>query len=96
MGNQELPLLGGLNLYGFDGNNPVNMIDPDGKKAKGIGKAFGTGDNCEIVGGVIGATAGFAGATATGVASVGAFRASVVGGSIGGALGGLVSDAVGG
>ena len=84
---------GGVNLYAYVMNDPVDYIDPSGEDALGgfIGVGIGAGIG-GFVGGAIGATGGtFAtpGGTILG-GSIGASEGSLIGGIVGGIFGGNV------
>ena len=74
---------GGVNLYGYTGNNPVNRWDPKGYNGLGGG----------VIGGIIGIV--IVVIVTGGVAIVPVIIGGVVGGAIGGALFGGTSDHVG-
>jgi len=93
---------GGLNLYGYVCNNPVELWDPTGRTAVGaaIGRAIGVGLGA-WTGGIIGGAGGAAGGTlvAPGVGTIvggefGAVEGAVAGGIVGGGFGAWAGDVI--
>lgn len=93
MNKDPLREAGGYNLYAYANNNPINFIDAEGKAPKGIwGTPLSTDDNCELVGGIIGATAAFASAGPVGVAN--GFVIATLGGQVGQRIGKGISSMI--
>jgi len=70
---------GGINLYGYVGNNPINFVDPNGQWA---------------VGAVIGAVAGGLGGVNSALISGGSLKSDIIGGISGGLAGAVVGGAL--
>jgi len=99
LSKDPIGISGGLNLYAFCDNNPVNFVDPMGYY--GLAGAAVGGISGGISGAISGyASGGWAGAAAGAVtgAAVGAAVGAVnplAGGAAGGAVGGAVGSAIG-
>jgi RHS repeat-associated protein len=78
LNRDPIGLRGGLNLYGYVGNDPMDYIDPNGKGFAGA-----------IIDGLIGAGSAYIGSRAQGASTKVALEQAVLGGLLGAIIGGL-------
>lgn len=96
LSKDPIGIAGGLNLYAFCGNNPVNFVDPSGLQDHSGTNRGGDGYSREDFGNDVDSVLGGAITGAIIGGFYGKSAQSAVGGAITGAIGGLADTAKGG